>query len=144
MMMDTPSRRAFLGFAQNAVAAAAIGAIGVRLIEAAEAMPIAHDLGQAREPSELLTEAQWWGPPPAPGWGWGPAPGWGRPRWQAGWWGSPAPAWGPGPGWGRPPLLAQAQWGPSPHPGWGRRRPRSRRWVCWWHRGRRHCGWRWR
>ena len=30
-----------------------------------------------------------------------------------------------------------------PHrpPSWHRRR---RRWVCWWHRGRRHCGWRWR
>ena len=23
------------------------------------------------------------------------------------------------------------------------RRPRQRRWVCWWHRGRRVCGWRW-
>jgi hypothetical protein len=23
-------------------------------------------------------------------------------------------------------------------------RRRRRRWVCWWHRGRRHCGWRWR
>jgi hypothetical protein len=23
-----------------------------------------------------------------------------------------------------------------------RRRPRRRRWVCWWHRGRRVCGWR--
>jgi hypothetical protein len=22
-------------------------------------------------------------------------------------------------------------------------RPRRRRWVCWWHRGRRICGWRW-
>lgn len=22
-------------------------------------------------------------------------------------------------------------------------RRRRRRWVCWWHRGRRHCGWRW-
>ena len=21
---------------------------------------------------------------------------------------------------------------------------RRRRWVCWWHRGRRVCGWRWR
>ncbi|KGJ63704.1 hypothetical protein DXU04_01960 [Bradyrhizobium diazoefficiens] len=100
MMMDAPTRRAFLGFAQNAVAAAAIGAVGVRLIETAEAMPIAHDLGQAGEPSELLTQAQWWGPPAGPG-------------------------WGPGPGWGRPP-------------------PRRRRWVCWWHRGRRRCGWRWR
>jgi Zn-dependent alcohol dehydrogenase len=26
----------------------------------------------------------------------------------------------------------------------GRRRGRRRRrWVCWWHRGRRRCGWRW-
>jgi hypothetical protein len=23
-----------------------------------------------------------------------------------------------------------------------RHRPRHRRWVCWWHRGRRICGWR--
>jgi len=23
------------------------------------------------------------------------------------------------------------------------RRPRRRRWVCWWRRGRRVCGWRW-
>ncbi len=23
------------------------------------------------------------------------------------------------------------------------RRPRRRRWVCWWNRGRRVCGWRW-
>jgi hypothetical protein len=23
------------------------------------------------------------------------------------------------------------------------RRRRRRRWVCWWHRGRRRCGWRW-
>jgi hypothetical protein len=98
--MDTPTRRAFLGFAQNAVAAAAVGAIAVHFIEAAEAMPIAHDLGQAGKPSDLLTQAQW-----------GPAPGWGP---------------GPGPGWGRP----------TPR--------RRRRWVCWWHRGRRHCGWRWR
>jgi hypothetical protein len=28
------------------------------------------------------------------------------------------------------------------HPG-RRRGRRGRRWVCWWHRGRRHCGWRW-
>lgn len=25
-----------------------------------------------------------------------------------------------------------------------RHRRRHRRWVCWWHRGRRVCGWRWR
>jgi hypothetical protein len=24
-----------------------------------------------------------------------------------------------------------------------RRGRRRQRWVCWWHRGRRHCGWRW-
>ncbi|WP_212488008.1 hypothetical protein [Bradyrhizobium liaoningense] len=24
------------------------------------------------------------------------------------------------------------------------RHRRRRRWECWWHRGRRHCGWRWR
>ena len=34
-----------------------------------------------------------------------------------------------------PPLVTPVQWGP----GWRRRR----RWVCWWHRGRRRCGWRW-
>jgi hypothetical protein len=28
---------------------------------------------------------------------------------------------------------------PSRRRGWGRRR---RRWVCWWRRGRRICGWR--
>ena len=99
--MDTPNRRAFLGFARNAVAAAAIGAIGVRFIEAAEAMPMAADLAKAAGRSDLLTQAQW-----------GPSPGWG-------------PGWGPAPGWGRPPPR------------------RRRRWVCWWHRGRRHCGWRW-
>jgi hypothetical protein len=30
-------------------------------------------------------------------------------------------------------LIEKAQW----------RRGRRRRWVCWWHRGRRVCGWRW-
>jgi hypothetical protein len=46
--------------------------------------------------------------------------------------------------------LTEIQWGPPPRrPGWGPppppppRRRRRRRWVCWWHRGRRHCGWRW-
>ena len=32
------------------------------------------------------------------------------------------------------------------HPGRHRHRHRGRRrqrWVCWWHRGRRRCGWRW-
>ena len=31
--------------------------------------------------------------------------------------------------------------GRPPHH-WHRRR--RRRWVCWWHRGRRRCGWRWK
>jgi hypothetical protein len=43
--MNAPTRRTFLGLAQNAVAAAAVGAIGVRFIEAAEAMPVTPDLG---------------------------------------------------------------------------------------------------
>jgi len=45
---------------------------------------------------------------------------------------------------GQPDLITPAQWGPPPHgPGWRRRSRRGRRWVCWWHRGRRRCGWRW-
>ena len=31
---------------------------------------------------------------------------------------------------------------PIRHP--RRHHRRRRRWVCWWHRGRRRCGWRWR
>lgn len=34
--------------------------------------------------------------------------------------------------------VEHAQWGPPP----GRRWRGRRRWVCWWHRGRRVCGWR--
>ena len=30
---------------------------------------------------------------------------------------------------------------PPPRP--PSRHRRRRRWVCWWRRGRRHCGWRW-
>jgi len=108
--MHAPNRRAFLGLASNAIAAAAIGAAGARLIGVANAMPIDPALGQADKPSAPVTPAQW-GPAPGPGWG---GPGWG------------------GPGWGAPP----------PRPGW--RPPPRRRWVCWWHRGRRQCGWRWR
>jgi hypothetical protein len=84
--MSVQSRRAVLGLAQGAIAAAAVGALGVRFIEAAAAMPIAPEPEQAKDPANLVVQAQW-GPP---------------------------------------------------------RRPRRRRWVCWWHRGRRHCGWRWR
>jgi hypothetical protein len=40
-------------------------------------------------------------------------------------------------------LVTPAQWGPPHGPGWRRRSRRGRRWVCWWHRGRRQCGWRW-
>ncbi|OAE97687.1 hypothetical protein AYJ54_34720 [Bradyrhizobium centrolobii] len=103
--MHAPSRRAFLGLATNAIAVAAIGAAGTRLIGVAEAMPVDPGLGQAGESSAAVMPAQW-GPPPGPGWG--------------------APPPRPG-------------WGPPPPP-----RRRRRRWVCWWHRGRRQCGWRWR
>jgi hypothetical protein len=92
--MDSPTRRAFLGLGQAAIAAAAISAIGLHFDEAAEAMPAVPDLGPTDKPSEFVTQAQWGGPPPHR-----------RRR--------------------RPP-------------------PRRRRWVCWWHRGRRHCAWRWR
>ncbi|WP_145928128.1 twin-arginine translocation signal domain-containing protein [Bradyrhizobium sp. Cp5.3] len=102
--MHAPSRRAFLGLATSAIATAAIGAAGVRLIGVAEAMPVDPDLGRAGESAAPVMPAQW-GPSPGPGWG--------------------------SPGWGAPP----------PRPAPPRRR---RRWVCWWHRGRRHCGWRWR
>lgn len=91
--MTAPTRRDFLGLAQSAIAAAAVGAIAVRFIDGAKAMPVAPDPRDAGKRSDLVTEAQW-GPPPRPG------------------------------------------WGPPP-------RRRRRRWVCWWHRGRRHCGWRW-
>jgi hypothetical protein len=57
--MNTPTRRTFLGLAQNAVAAAAVGAIGVHFIEAAEAMPVAPDLQQAGTPPDLVTQVQW-------------------------------------------------------------------------------------
>src|SRR6516164_990306 len=73
--MNPPNRRAFLGLARNAVAAAAIGAIGARFVEPAEAIPIAPAPGQGGTSSDSVTETQWWGPPPAPGWG--PGPGWG-------------------------------------------------------------------
>jgi hypothetical protein len=87
--MSVPTRRNFLGLAQKAVAAAAVGAIGVRCVAVAEAMPVTPDLGQAGTTlPDLVTPAQW------------------------------------GPGWGPPPR-------------------RRRRWVCWRHRGRRRCGWRW-
>src|SRR5687767_3177954 len=41
---------------------------------------------------------------------------------------------------GRPPHRPPANRRPPHH--WHRRR--RRRWVCWWHRGRRRCGWRWK
>jgi hypothetical protein len=97
--MNAPNRRTFLGLATHAIAAAAIGSAGARLISVAEAMPIDPDLGRAGKPSDVM-QAQW----------------------------------GPSPGWGPPP----------PRPGWRPPPRRRRRWVCWWHRGRRHCGWRWR
>jgi hypothetical protein len=91
--MSPPTRRAFLGLAQGAVAVAALGALGVHFVGIAEAMSVPPGLGKLEQQSDLITRAQG-GPPP---------PGWRGPR----------------------------------------RRPRRRRWVCWWHRGRRRCGWRW-
>jgi hypothetical protein len=88
--MSAPTRRAFLGLAQHAAAAAAVGTFGFRFIGVAEAMTVAPDLGKIEQTSHFVTKAQW-GPPPH--------------RWRP--------------------------------------RPRRRRWVCWWHWGRRVCGWRW-
>ena len=93
--MNLNSRRAFLGLAKGAVALAAVGAVGIRVIETAEAMPIAPAPELDRRPSSPVVKAQW-GPPHSPGW----------------------------------------------HRHHHRSRRRGRRWVCWWHRGRRHCGWR--
>jgi hypothetical protein len=41
-------------------------------------------------------------------------------------------------------LIEDVQWGPPPRHWHGNnwRSRRGRRWVCWWHRGRRVCGWR--
>lgn len=90
--MSVLNRRAILGLAQGALAAVAVGAISVHLIESAEAIPIStQSSGAEKSPSRMTL----------------------------------------------------AQWGPPPHPGWGRSPPRRhRRWVCWWHRGRRICRWR--
>ncbi|RXT54087.1 twin-arginine translocation signal domain-containing protein [Bradyrhizobium betae] len=76
--MNATSRRDFLGLAQNAVAAAAMGAIAVHFVEGAEAMPVAPDPRNAGKRSDLVTEAQW-GP------GWGPPPRRRRRRWVC-WW----------------------------------------------------------
>jgi hypothetical protein len=41
-------------------------------------------------------------------------------------------------------LIEDVQWGPPSRHWHGNnwRGRRGRRWVCWWHRGRRVCGWR--
>jgi hypothetical protein len=41
---------------------------------------------------------------------------------------------------GRPPRHPADRLPPGHH---RRRHRRGRRWVCWWQRGRRVCGWRW-
>ncbi|MEH2674599.1 hypothetical protein DXU07_36100 [Bradyrhizobium elkanii] len=44
----------------------------------------------------------------------------------------------------RPLHMVVARPPPRPRPPPPRRRwHRRRRWTCWWHRGRRRCGWRW-
>lgn len=50
--MNAPTRYAFLGLAQGAVPAAALGAIGVRFIASAEAMPVAPKSGTGRDNQE--------------------------------------------------------------------------------------------
>ena len=57
--MDAPTRRTFLGLAQKAAAAAAVGAIGAHFIETAGAMPVAPDLGKVAAPPDLVTHVQW-------------------------------------------------------------------------------------
>ena len=57
--MNAPTRRSFLGLAQNAVAAAAVGAMGDHFTDAAEAMPVAPHPGQAGALPDLVTEVQW-------------------------------------------------------------------------------------
>jgi hypothetical protein len=39
-------------------------------------------------------------------------------------------------------LIEEVQWGTRHWHGNNWRGRRGRRWVCWWHRGRRVCGWR--
>jgi len=75
--MNAPTRRDFLGLAQNAAVATAVGVIAVRFLDVAEAMPVAPAPGPVEKRSDLATEVQWgpgWGPGPGPGWGWGPPP----------------------------------------------------------------------
>jgi len=59
--MSAPSRRAFLGLAQGAVAAATVAAIGLHSVGTAEAMPVTRVPGAANTPSDLITPAQFWG-----------------------------------------------------------------------------------
>ena len=60
--MSDQSRRAFLGLAQGALAAAAVSTLVFQFIEAAEAMPVAPRPEQAKEPADIVVKAQW-GPP---------------------------------------------------------------------------------
>jgi|EndMetStandDraft_5_1072996.scaffolds.fasta_scaffold86162_2 hypothetical protein len=55
--MSDHSRRAFLGLAQGAIVAAAVGTLAVPFIEGAEAMPIAPLPKQVKE--NLVVKAQW-------------------------------------------------------------------------------------
>jgi hypothetical protein len=55
--MSAPTRRAFLGLAQNAIAVAAVGVVGARLIAPARAMPIAPDPGRRENRPTLRPSA---------------------------------------------------------------------------------------
>jgi hypothetical protein len=56
--MSPPTRRAFLGLAQGAVAVAALGALGVHFVGIAEAMSVPPGLGKLEQQSDLITRAQ--------------------------------------------------------------------------------------
>lgn len=67
-MTEIPDRRSFVRLASNVIALAAVGAAGIRFVDIAEAMPVAPALGAIEKRVDLITPAQWWGPPPGPGW----------------------------------------------------------------------------
>ncbi|MGN6285102.1 MAG: twin-arginine translocation signal domain-containing protein [Afipia sp.] len=66
--MTDSTRRAFLGLAQKAVAAAAVGVVAVHFTDIAEAMPVVPDPGKTDALSGSSTQVQWHPPHRHPGW----------------------------------------------------------------------------
>jgi hypothetical protein len=55
MNTDQHNRRAFLlSFVKGAIATAAVGALGARFVEVAEAIPLVPERGLVEEPSDLI------------------------------------------------------------------------------------------